>query len=341
MLSVILFSAGLSFHVSFHPLFTVHHRGTSRARWDALPRSSPILSRAKSSGKGFGGPSPPPPPPKKKKRSAPSSSDEGVPSIQELAQRQRAAVILQENWATVSERLGGLLSGDMVKASQSSVHGVGVFAARDLSEGELIALHPVDRVLQQIGGGRVAGALADEDDAAYFRPAADAQPPVSAEELAYRQVAYRKIYSHVNPQRPDSFLLDANPTKPDVTGWLGHRINDGAYLSPGADEEAILQYYAESGKARNVCCVALCVPLLAFVTTRPVADGDELLATYGHTYWTQSTASAGEVVDSAFGDAAREADLWQVSVDKKHSQKIMAIDDFIGKVAAAESADAE
>ena len=120
-----------------------------------------------------------------------------------------------------------------------------------------------------------------------------------------------------------------------------HRINDGAYLSPGADEEAILQYYAESGKARNVCCVALCVPLLAFVTTRPVADGDELLATYGHTYWTQSTASAGEVVDSAFGDAAREADLWQVSVDKKHSQKIMAIDDFIGKVAAAESADAE
>ena len=153
--------------------------------------------------------------------------------------QQRAAVILQENWATVSERLGGLLSGDMVKASQSSVHGVGVFAARDLSEGELIALHPVDRVLQQIGGGRVAGALADEDDAAYFRPAADAQPPVSAEELAYRQVAYRKIYSHVNPQRPDSFLLDANPTKPDATGWLGHRINDGAYLSPGADEDAI------------------------------------------------------------------------------------------------------
>ena len=93
----------------------------------------------------------------------------------------------------------------------------------------------------------------------------------------------------VNPARPDRFLLDANPAKADVQGWLGHRINDGATLSPRATDDDILAYYRRSGEARNCACVALCVPLLAFVTTTRVSAGEEVLATYGHTYWTQST----------------------------------------------------
>ena len=199
---------------------------------------------------------------------------DGLPSIQTLAARQRTAAILMENWSTVSERLG-TFSGDAVEARTSTRHGVGLFALRDLEAGDFVALHPVHRVLQPMPDGQVAGAIMSEEDDAYFRSSAG----VSDDEFAYRQVAYGNIYSHVDPNRPEAFLLDANPTQPDIAGWLAHRINDGAVLSPGASDTAIADYYQASSAARNVCAVALCVPLLGFVTTAPIAAGEELLAT--------------------------------------------------------------
>ena len=86
----------------------------------------------------------------------------------------------------------------------------------------------------------------------------------------------------------------------------------------------------------GLCSLMFCVPLLLFVTTKAVASGEELLATYGHAYWTQSTVQAGGAVDAAFAKAAREADLWQVSIEKKHSLVITTLDEFIVKVGLAE-----
>lgn len=42
-----------------------------------------------------------------------------------------------------------------------------------------------------------------------------------------------------------------------------------------------------------------CVPMLGFVTTRPVAAGEELLVTYGHGYWLQRVTEVSEAVDFA------------------------------------------
>ena len=257
------------------------------------------------------------------------------PPIQVLAARQQAASILAENWPTVSERLGDVLTGADVCVRASQIHGVGLFAARPIEAGEIVALHPVHRVLQVLDDGRITGALVDEADQAYFRPAPGEVEP---DELAYRQVAYRQTYSHVNPQRPERFLLDANPTKADVVGWMAHRCNDGASLAPGASGDDIVGYYERSNAARNCCMISLCVPLLALVTTKTVAEGEELLVTCGHGYWTQSELlKAGEKateVSNLAASAAREADLWQVATDKKFSKHIAALDDFITKTSA-------
>ena len=93
--------------------------------------------------------------------------------------------------------------------------------------------------------------------------------------------------------------------------------------------------------------MALCPPLLAFVTTKPIAEGAELLQTYGHHYWLQSAAALdvepaaeaerGGVAEEKLQTLAREADLWQVSVDKKHSKHIAALDEFIEKLGQAEA----
>ena len=259
-----------------------------------------------------------------------------MPSIEVLAARQRAASLLCELWPQVSEKLGGL-SGDAVVAGSSEVHGIGLFAQRDIKAGEIVALHPVHRVLQTLDGGRVAGALADEEDAAYFRPAEGFDP----DELAYRNMAYRQCYSHVDPGRPECFLLDANPLKPDVPGWLGHRINDGASLSPSSHEVEMIEYYAASRRRANCCVYALCVPLLAFVATADVSSGEELLTTYGHAYWMQASPQLSGKLEAEVTEWVRERDLFQLSVDKRYSPQIRALDEFIVKYTANLEAAAE
>ncbi|KAL1499364.1 hypothetical protein AB1Y20_011571 [Prymnesium parvum] len=254
-------------------------------------------------------------------------------TIECLASRQHVASLLARNWPRAASLIGGL-HGTAVRVAPSEVHGVGLHAAQRLEAGEWVALHPIDRLLLRAEGeGAARACLAEEEDEEYFRPT----QPVSADEMAYRQIAYRRTYLHPNPSRPDTFVLDANPTKPDVAGWVGHRINDGASLAPHAtSDDTLLAYYAESGRRRNVCAVTLCVPLLGFVTTRPVEEGEELLATYGHAYWLQREVACGEAVVQAVQTPAREAVLWQVATDKKYAKQIMALDRFISRTSAEE-----
>ena len=260
----------------------------------------------------------------------------GVPPIAVLAAQQQAISFLASGWPTISGRmLGDAFSGASVQAALSQIHGTGLFATQDIEAGELVAFHPLDRILQTLGNGQVAGALMDDEvDSPYFRAGA------TSDELAARQTAYRKLYRHVDPRRPESFMLDANPLKPDITGWLGHRINDGACLAADeTSEEAILNYYSASGERRNVCTVALCCPLVGFVTTRAVPTGEELLATFGHQYWTgASTYAAGEQATRLSEVAAlvnREADLWQVATDKRYHKECTALSTLIARTSTA------
>ena len=186
------------------------------------------------------------------------------------------AKLLNENWGAAAG-LVGALAGDRVEVRQSELHGLGVFATSDLAAGEWVTLYPVHRVLQTLGDGRGAGSVSDEEDEQYFN---GQQEGLLADERVYRQVAYRQTYSHPDPNRPETFQLDANAAKKDRRGWIGHRLNDGATLRPDeTSEEALLTYYEESAKRRNCCAVALCVPLIGFVTTTSVAEGEELLTT--------------------------------------------------------------
>jgi len=197
----------------------------------------------------------------------------------------------------------------------------------------MVTLYPVHRVLQSLGDGRGAACLAEDVDEAYFRPTKQ----ISQEELTYRQIAYRQTYSHPDPSRPETFQVDANPSRPDLQGWLGHRINDGATLAPGSSsDEEVLQYYKESAARRNLCAVALCVPLIGFVTTRDVPKGSELFATYGHGYWLQADIPCSEAVEEALQIPAKESVMWQVATDKKYRRQIVALNQFVSQTSTAD-----
>ena len=110
-----------------------------------------------------------------------------VPSIAVLADKQQLATLLASNWAEAAGSTGGF-SGDAVEVGPSAVHGLGLIARRNLEEGTVVTLYPVHRVLQSLGDGRGAACLADEEGDDYFRPS----KPISDEEMAYRQTAYRQ-----------------------------------------------------------------------------------------------------------------------------------------------------
>jgi hypothetical protein len=252
-------------------------------------------------------------------------------TVAELAARQQTAVLLAEHWPAAAAQLGSDLACDAVETRPSEIHGVGLFAQRDLAAGSLVALHPVHRILQVQPCGRMAGALADESDGAYFGPSL----PREAQE------AYRQIYCHVDPRRPTVFYADANPQRPDLSGWLAHRVNDGACVARPADEEALVAYYEASNARRNVCAVALCAPLVGLVTTADVASGDELCATYGHKYWLRSEVAAptgpqAERLTSLANNVAREADLWQVATDKRLAKQLAALEAYLEAEAASD-----
>ena len=69
-----------------------------------------------------------------------------------------------------------------------------------------------------------------------------------------------------------------------IDGWLGHLVNDGAVCSESS-ERSVVDYYADAVQRSNVVPVPIddgAVPIMCYVTTRPIARGEELFGLYGH-----------------------------------------------------------
>ena len=163
-----------------------------------------------------------------------------------------------------------------VRAGPSAVHGLGVFAGRALPAGTLASLYPVHSV--GVGSQRIH---ADEDGAYWREPCT---------------TAYRATITHAaTPGAPGArpvqewaagAYVDANPERPHVDGWLAHLANDAAACSASSEAE-ILAYYAACEAACNAVMLPLgrAAPVMALVTVCDVPAGQELLLSYGHTYW--------------------------------------------------------
>ena len=91
-----------------------------------------------------------------------------------------------------------------------------------------------------------------------------------------------------NSSSPDlpSVFLDVNPDrKPVVEGWVSQFINDGATVT-SRNDAGVLEYYQQSAAAKNCIHIPLGPsPIMATMTTKKVKQGQELLTTYGATYW--------------------------------------------------------
>ena len=178
------------------------------------------------------------------------------------------------------DRLGEIVNA--TTAGPSPTAGTGLFAARDLPAGTLVALYPAHAI------GRGEQNVFYDTNRDYFK-----KQMSSGSLRPYKQTVLgeRSLFGVANDQIEDPFFIDANPEQPLVDGWTAHLVNDGAMCDAG-DEDSVVRYYKASLARRNCLIVPVGpAPLMGYATTRDVEAGEELLTTYGAEYWVEVKAT--------------------------------------------------
>lgn len=200
--------------------------------------------------------------------------------------------------------------------------GLGLFAKKNIKAYTVVSFYPVHAlgVDDCDGNGRPLFATTTTtppDNEAYFAEHSSLQSPYlhCTDQPIFQRPSLLVDEDSGDPQPqqqqrqptpPPSVFLDVNPRLPRADHcWVSQMINDGATVQKGTTttttttEAAILEYYRRSGAARN--CIHIPFgpsPVLATMTTRKVRKGQELLTTYGATYWlgehSSSSSGSGE-----------------------------------------------
>ena len=152
--------------------------------------------------------------------------------------------------------------------------GRGLFALRDVEAGELLTIYPADALITFDPARTKRGVMWAEHVPEGLRDAAKLADVWVEYELApYEKSETGYLYSIIGI--PD---LDGD------AAYAGHFINDGAALvAEGA--AALDRYRADSASAANTDFEALEELHCGVVATRRIAEGEEILASYGANYW--------------------------------------------------------
>lgn len=173
-----------------------------------------------------------------------------------------------------------------VKESLIPGAGLGLLAKKNIKAGTIVSFYPAHALGVETGVDDSQSTFSCLDsDKEYFQ-----NNPSSA-----------SCYLHCTDQplfkRPSILLgiaeglkdvplyLDVNPNRPIVPAWVSQFINDGATVESNS-EKGVLDYYRATKAKKN--CIHLPwgpSPMMATVTTKKVKKGEELLTSYGSTYW--------------------------------------------------------
>lgn len=152
-----------------------------------------------------------------------------------------------------------------VRVGPSLIAGKGVFAIRDIEEGEIVTCYPGDLITNKptpgtgASGGVIWGAHVPEE----MR-----QMTVPMEDYA---IMIDEEYSMLGLSS-----LDGN------MAYVGHLINDGAMLNGFGSAERYMEESASRANAGHECLLGC---HMVTVATRNIAADEEVLVTYSPRYW--------------------------------------------------------
>ena len=196
--------------------------------------------------------------------------------LQHLSGLLLGSTVLQDErtWEVLMQTEGNQFSKivDAAHVAPSPRHGDGLFASRGLPADTIVSFYPVHSI-----GLREQRLASNADDMDYWRTCSS----------AYRTPI---LHAAVQAFAPGAFV-DVNLQRADRLGWLAHRAND-ATACLGSSETEILMYVHTCALECNCALVPFggAAPILALVTTRHLAEGTELLCSYGIEHWAATRA---------------------------------------------------
>ena len=164
-----------------------------------------------------------------------------------------------------------------VAASTIDGAGNGVFASRDIEEGELITLYPGDALLIHDEKSSVVGVM--------FGSHIDANDKNTGRVTSHEARSYEMELDSYTSLVADPYLGTSNPS------YLGHFANDGASLfefDPASREAYSLASYARY----NAANFALENAHMGMIATKVIPKGQEIFLSYGEGYWLSRSDSA-------------------------------------------------
>ena len=179
----------------------------------------------------------------------------------------------------------------------SSVHGLGVFATRNIQQGELITLYPGDVVLTWQDDRRLTANVS-----VLFGPHIPEieQDPVKV--LTEEARAYEVLAT-------ETTSIIGNPGLCDDMAYVGHIINDGASCNSPESRE---QYNEETSRRLNAEHFSvtgwsgLRLPLhFGTRATRDIRANEEIFVSYSFGYWLTKAFGGNETAAAAAWKAAQ------------------------------------
>jgi hypothetical protein len=163
-----------------------------------------------------------------------------------------------------------------VRAAPSDIHGRGLFADEDISKGDFLTFFPVD----------VSFYFADDGPRACY--AAHLQVHTLDSAAQCDMLVNNRMYAHVvtDEGMPLMMALPLESASSERVLYLGHLANDGACPPETMSPTEIMQYEDASYAARNAAQLTAGDGIFVMtVATRDIAKGEEVLVTYGKSWW--------------------------------------------------------
>lgn len=193
------------------------------------------------------------------------------PGIQEQAVQRQSSVNQLACERLLKTRLDFLPPLRTVQIGSSSVDGQGLFATRDMLEGQIMTFYPGDVLAYWHGNTS--------------RPSKvtwDSHVPPELVESIQGDLGRLLSYELSDSSNDGFYSLIGHPELVDDPNYLGHMLNDGAQWHEDDSTEAYERASALSANAEFMCIHGC---HYAVVASRRIDRGEEIFASYGLRYW--------------------------------------------------------
>jgi len=227
----------------------------------------------------------------------------------------------EKKTASPAEMDIGKYDPDSCRVGPSPLHGNGVFANRDIAQGEIVTLYPEDYLLQHndcSSGARV--------DIHVKQLNSNANRDLKINTLEDYAIDISVLSTVVDGV---VFKLSGDPAL-TTRGWLGHLVNDCAALENSTSAD-LCTYLSKSTTDYNCVFhhfIKLGKPHVAVVSIRPITIGKEVLVSYGSVHW-ETKAGTGRTIQAELNTLSQRVGIAaarrRVKLINTHIDKVLSL----------------